>query len=84
MANELEIVTTEEIASAMVDMPKTSIKKYLPIVGGAVVGAGLAVVIDRFVVTPLIKKYRAKKEKPISQEEFKATVKDSPATKMAE
>jgi hypothetical protein len=57
------------------EVSKSSIKDYLPIGGGFLAGVLGGVVLDHFVIKPLIKKYRdskdtkaAKKAKPVNEE----------------
>lgn len=69
MDNELNNVVNNELAEAGI---MDTVKGALPIAGGFIAGIGAGVLLDRFVIRPLIKKLQnkkaAKEAKPVDEE----------------
>lgn len=62
MDNELEIVGNDAIATEAMVCKPSALATYGPIAGGVVAGIAIGALLYRFVATPLIAKYKAKKE----------------------
>ena len=61
MDNELEIVNNEGMMEAAVNNKPSALSTYLPIVAGAFVVIGGAVLLTKFVIKPAYEKHKAKK-----------------------
>lgn len=63
MANELSNVTNSGLTEVVKETASSSgaVGKYLPIAGGFALGLLIGGVVDRFVITPIVKKISKKK-----------------------
>lgn len=63
MANELGNVTNSGLTEVVKETASSSgvVGKYLPIAGGFAIGLLIGGVVDRFVITPIVKKISKKK-----------------------
>ena len=70
MANELSNVTNNGLTEVVKETASSSgvIGKYLPIAGGFALGLLIGGVVDRFVITPIVKKVEEAAAKKASTE----------------